>query len=184
MILVRLIVWDGTITCVYADATSDNFSYKQELYYFCTQESVIMENQLKFKSIIPIQVRFSDVDMLGHVSNTVYQNYYDAGKLHYFDEVLPQLDFINIGLVGAAIKIDYLKPIFIKTSILVETHVIRIGNKSLTMEHQLVEEHSGEVLSTCTVVLVCYDIKGKKSIPVPEKWKEQIKRYDLQVIIK
>jgi len=143
-----------------------------------------MENQSQFRSIIPIQVRFSDVDMLGHVSNTVYQNYYDAGKLHYFDEVLPEMDFINIGVVGAMIKIDYLKPIFMRTSILVETHVTHVGTKSLTMEHQLVEEHTGELLSTCLVVLVCYDIKGQKSIPIPEQWKEQIRRYDREVILK
>jgi len=143
-----------------------------------------MKNILPFNSIIPIQVRFSDVDMLGHVSNTVYQNYYDAGKLHYFDEVLPEMDFINIGVVGASIKIDYLIPIFMKTRILVETHVTHIGTKSITMEHLLVEEHTGDVLSTCHVVLVCYDIKGQKSIPVPQNWKEQIRLYDKDVIIK
>jgi len=142
-----------------------------------------MENQIPFKSIIPIQVRFSDVDMLGHVSNTVYQNYYDAGKLHYFDEVLPEMDFINIGVVGAMIKIDYLKPIFMRTSILVETHVTHIGTKSLTMEHQLVEEHTLDLLSTCQVVLVCYDVKEQKSIPIPEKWKEQIKLYDSEAVL-
>ena len=143
-----------------------------------------MENNYPFKSIIPIQVRFSDVDMLGHVSNTVYQNYYDAGKLHYFDEVLPEMDFINIGVVGASIKIDYLKPIFMKTRILVETHVTHIGTKSITMEHLLVEENTNEVLSTCFVVLVCYDIKGQKSIPVPENWKKAIVLYDKEVILK
>ena len=143
-----------------------------------------MENRLPFKSIIPIQVRFSDVDMMGHVSNTVYQTYYDAGKLHYFDEVLPEMDFIDIGVVGASIKIDYLKPIFMKTRILVESHVTHIGTKSLTMEHLLVEEHTGEVLSTCSVVMVCYDIKGQKSIPIPEKWKNDIKRYDKGVMIR
>lgn len=144
----------------------------------------VMENQSPFKSIIPIQVRFSDVDMMGHVSNTVYQNYYDAGKLHYFDEVLPEMDFINIGVVGASIKIDYLKPIFMRTRILVETHVTHIGNKSITMEHLLVEEHTGEVMSTCSVVLVCYDIKGQKSIPIPENWKKSILVYDKDVIIR
>ena len=94
------------------------------------------------------------------------------------------MDFINIGVVGAMIKIDYLKPIFMRTSILVETHVTHVGTKSLTMEHQLVEEHTGELLSTCLVVLVCYDIKGQKSIPIPEQWKEQIRRYDRDVILK
>ena len=143
-----------------------------------------MENSMPFKSIIPIQVRFSDVDMMGHVSNTVYQTYYDAGKLHYFDEVLPEMDFINIGVVGASIKIDYLKPIFMKTRILVETHVTHIGTKSLTMEHQLVEEHTGDVLSTCSVILVCYNIKAQKSIPIPENWKKEIMIYDKDVIVK
>jgi acyl-CoA thioester hydrolase len=82
-----------------------------------------MENKSVFKDILPIQVRFSDVDMMGHVSNTIYQNYYDSGKIHYFDKVLPDLDYVNIGVVGASIKIDYLKPIYMKTRILVETRV-------------------------------------------------------------
>ena len=152
--------------------------------YLCPENRTIMESKIPFRSIIPIQVRFGDVDMLGHVSNTVYQSYYDAGKLHYFDEVLPEMDFINIGVVGASIKIDYLKHIFMKTRILVETHVTHIGTKSITMEHLLVEEHTGEVLSTCFVVLVCYDIKEQVSIPVPENWKKAIMVYDMEVIVK
>jgi Predicted thioesterase len=143
-----------------------------------------MESKTSFRSIIPIQVRFSDVDMLGHVSNTVYQNYFDAGKVHYFDEVLPEIDFVTIGLVGASIKIDYLKPIYMRTKILVETHVTNVGNKSLTMGHQLVEEETGEVLSTCSVVLVCYNIKDKVSIPIPESWKQKIAMYDKDAIVK
>jgi acyl-CoA thioester hydrolase len=143
-----------------------------------------MESNASFRSIIPVQVRFSDVDILGHVSNTVYQNYYDAGKVHYFDEVLPEIDFVTIGLVGASIKIDYLKPIYMRTKILVETHVTHVGNKSLTMGHQLVEEETGEVLSTCSVVLVCYNIKDKVSMPIPESWKQKIAAYDKDVVIK
>jgi len=146
--------------------------------------SNLMESNASFRSIIPIQVRFSDVDMLGHVSNTVYQNYYDAGKVHYFDEVLPEIDFVTIGLVGASIKIDYLKPIYMRTKILVETHVTHVGNKSLTMGHQLVEEETGEVLSTCSVVLVCYNIKDKISMPIPESWKLKIAAYDKDATIK
>lgn len=80
-----------------------------------------MDNTAVFKNIIPIQVRFSDVDMMGHVSNTVYQNYYDSGKMNYFLEVIPDMDFVNIGVVGASVKIDYYKPIYMNTRILVKT---------------------------------------------------------------
>lgn len=131
----------------------------------------------EFKNVLPIQVRFSDVDIMGHVSNTVYQNYYDSGKVNYFDEVLPDMDFINIG-------IDYLKPIFMKTRILVKTRVAVLGHKSLTMEHQLVNEQTKEILSTCAVVLVCYSIKEQVSIPIPNHWKMNILEYDLNVIVK
>jgi acyl-CoA thioester hydrolase len=143
-----------------------------------------MGNSATFKNILPIQVRFSDVDIMGHVSNTVYQNYYDSGKVNYFDQVLPDMDFINIGVVGASVKIDYLKPIFMKTRILVKTRVASIGQKSIIMEHYLVDEQTDEVLSTCMAVLVCYAIKEQLSIPIPEHWRKSILAYDDNVIIK
>lgn len=143
-----------------------------------------MENSAVFRNILPIQVRFSDVDIMGHVSNTVYQNYFDSGKVNYFDEVLPDMDFNTIGVVGASVKIDYLKPIFMKTPILVKTRVALLGHKSLTMEHLLVNEQTGEVLSTCSVVLVCYAIKEQLSIPIPEHWRTNILAYDKGVALK
>jgi acyl-CoA thioester hydrolase len=143
-----------------------------------------MDCNATFKNILPIQVRFSDVDIMGHVSNTVYQNYYDSGKVHYFDLVMPDMDFNRIGVVGASIKIDYLKPIFMKTRILVETRVAILGHKSITMEHRLVNELTHDVLSTCTAVLVCYAIKEQVSIPVPEHWRRNILAYDENVEVK
>jgi acyl-CoA thioester hydrolase len=143
-----------------------------------------LENTALFRNILPIQVRFSDVDMMGHVSNTVYQNYYDSGKVNYFDLVIPDLDYITVGVVGASVKIEYLKPIYMKTRILVETRVSFLGTKSFTMEHQLVNEDTNEVLSTCEAVLVCYDLKEKKSIPIPEPWRKNISDYDKNVIVK
>jgi acyl-CoA thioester hydrolase len=143
-----------------------------------------MENKTLFKSILPIQVRFSDVDMMGHVSNTVYQTYYDSGKVDYFDRVIPDMDFVNIGVVGASVKIDYLKPIFMKTRILVETRVAVLGQKSLIMEHCLVDELTGEVYSTCTAVMVCYLIKEQKSIAIPDTWRKNILSYDINVVLK
>jgi acyl-CoA thioester hydrolase len=137
-----------------------------------------------YKNSLPIQVRFSDVDVMGHVSNTIYQNYYDSGKINYFSEVVPDMDFVTLGMVGASIKIDFLKPIFMKTKIRVKTRVAEIGTKSLTMEHCLVDETTGEILSTCTAVLVCYSIKENTSIPIPENWKRNMLAYDDEVRVK
>lgn len=120
---------------------------------------------------------------MGHVSNTVYQNYFDAGKVSYFDEVIPDLDYVNIGVVGASIKIDYVKPIFMKNNILVKTRVAVLGNKSFVMEHLLVKKETDEVLSTCSAVLVCFNIKEQISIPIPEHWRKSIMDYEKESLM-
>lgn len=143
-----------------------------------------IEKGKEFRSIVPIQVRFNDVDIMGHVSNTVYQNYYDTGKLDYFDKVLPDMDHVNLGVVGASVKIDYLKPIFMRTRILVKTRVAILGHKSFTMEHQLVNEQTNEILSTCCAVLVCFSTALQSSLPIPEHWRQNILSYDVDVVVK
>ena len=136
-----------------------------------------MENKI-FRHSVKIQVRFNDVDMLGHVSNTVYQSYYDYGKLKYVETVLGDVEWEELSIVGASIKIDYLKPIFMKTQILVQTRIAAVGNKSITFEHRIIKRDTEEVLSTCTAVVVCYKPKEKISMPVPDEWRAKIKAYD------
>jgi acyl-CoA thioester hydrolase len=138
-----------------------------------------------FKSKVPIQVRFNDVDIIGHVSNTVYLNYYDAGKMDYFDLVIPEIDFSGLAVVGASIKIDYLKPIFMRYNIYVETRISVLGNKSFTMEHLLINSDNGDLLSTCTAVVVCFDIKAQTSCVIPDDWRKRIIEFEgEQLIIK
>lgn len=137
-----------------------------------------------FKSKVPIQVRFNDVDIMGHVSNTVYLNYYDAGKMDYFDQVIPGVDFRGLAVVGASTKVDYLLPIFMRNKIFVETRIAVLGTKSITMEHLLVN-HDDVVLSTCSTVLVCFDVKSQTSQAVPDDWRRRIIEFEgEQLIIK
>ena len=35
-----------------------------------------------------VQVRFSDIDLLGHVNNVAYFNYFEMARIHYFHPLL------------------------------------------------------------------------------------------------
>ena len=135
-----------------------------------------------YRHSVDIQVRFSDFDLQGHVSNTVYQTYYDHGKQDYFDLVLGDIDWDTQTIVGASIKIDYLKPIWIKTRITVKTRVTHIGHKSMNFGHCIVNRVTGELISTCKAVLVCYDPRKRRSIPVPEQWQKDIMAYEGELL--
>lgn len=137
-----------------------------------------MPTQSTFKSCVPIQIRFSDVDLLGHVSNTQYQNYFDLGKTDYFAKVLPEIDFSGLCVVGASVKIDYILPVFMHSKVVVKTRIVKVGTKSMTLEHQIAGSGTDEVYATCTVVLVCFHVKEQISYPIPEEWKRKISAFE------
>lgn len=37
---------------------------------------------------VEIQVRFADLDVMGHVNNSVYLSYFEMARVHYFGELL------------------------------------------------------------------------------------------------
>ncbi len=98
--------------------------------------------------------------------------------MDYFDQVIPEIDFSGLAVVGASIKIDYLKPIFMRYNIYVETRISVLGNKSFTMEHLLINSDNGELLSTCTAVVVCFDIKAQTSCVIPDDWRKRIIEFE------
>jgi acyl-CoA thioester hydrolase len=62
-----------------------------------------------------IQVRFSDIDVMGHVNNAVYLSYFEMTRVHYFRELLGlEWDWKSHGILLVRNEIDYIKPILIQ----------------------------------------------------------------------
>ncbi len=135
-----------------------------------------------FKNSVEIQVRFNDIDMLGHVSNTVYLNYFDTGKSSYMNEVIQDYDFKNEAMVEASVKIDFLEPVFMNEKIAVLTRVIHLGNKSFTFEHHLINANTKKVHAMCTAIMVCFNPQKQESIFIPELWREKIQSFECHTL--
>lgn len=41
----------------------------------------------EFRHHVDLQIRFNDIDLLGHVNNTVYLTFYDTGKARFFEHI-------------------------------------------------------------------------------------------------
>lgn len=136
-------------------------------------------NNIKFKHITPIQLRFNDFDALGHVNNSVYFSFYDLGKTSYFNEVLPNIDTNKeVGVVIANINVSFLLPVFPGENVAVETAVIEIGNKSFKLFQQLIDLDSNEVKCICHTVMVCYNAKTKTTSSISDVWRQAIADYE------
>lgn len=127
----------------------------------------------------PIQIRFNDIDKLSHVTNSVYQQYFDLGRLKYFSDILKEkMNWEVEGLVLASISIDYLIPIRLWDNIVVLTKVYEIGNKSLKMRQEIHNNSTGETAAVSKAVMVCFSNGAGKSIPIPPRWRELILNFE------
>lgn len=128
----------------------------------------------------PIQIRFKDLDRLGHVNNANHLTYFELARVHYFNDVIGNnIDWDNEGILIARATIDYHRPILLTDNVYVQTQVARFGTKSFDIEASIVINNGTEdiIAAKGLIVLVCYNSVKQTSIPVPLKWKEKVEAY-------
>ena len=132
-----------------------------------------------FHHVMPMQIRFNDLDMLGHVNNAIYFQYFDLGKMGYLKAVRgAQIDWKTVDIVVANISCDFLAPVFYNEELEVRTQVDRILKKSFPMLQQVVNSVTGEVKCACTTIMVNFDIKLGKSKPLSDYWIDALTKFE------
>lgn len=132
-----------------------------------------------FNHIVPLQIRFNDIDSLGHLNNSVYFAFYDLGKSAYFETVKGEtIDWKKADIVVAHIQADFFVPVFFKNPIAVQTAVTEIGNKSLKVRQQIIDTETREIKAECTTVMVGFDINTLQAKEISDEWRQAISRYE------
>ena len=139
----------------------------------------IMEEEVNFKHSLPVQLRFSDVDQLGHVNNSVYFSLYDLAKTEYFNKVMgDKLNYSNDGVVVANVQANFFASVYFSEKIAIQTATVRIGHKSFTLLQRAINTETGEVKCVCQTVMVGYNIETKQSREIPEAWKQALADFE------
>ena len=126
--------------------------------------------------IFPIQVRFNDVDQVGHINNVMYGHYCDAARYHFLHTVLGDvMDLMhdNKILIMVHTEFDFVHPSFIDTILNVETRIESIGNRSVHLIHDVID-NKGVIHVHSKAVLSCYDKETDASFPMPQEWRAAI----------
>jgi len=120
-----------------------------------------------------IQVRFSDLDLMGHVNNSVYLSYFEMARVDYFAKILGLgWDWNSQGIILVRNEIDYLKPILLHDKPLVFISLEDIGNKSFTLSYKIKVKEN--LVTTGKSVMVAYDSVISKSVLIPKKMREAL----------
>ncbi|MBD5194314.1 MAG: acyl-CoA thioesterase [Bacteroides sp.] len=130
-----------------------------------------LPNFSSFKSAVPLQIRFNDIDILGHLNNTVYFSFYDTGKAWFFKSIFNgEINWRKVETVIANVDCAYVAPIYFGDEIEVRTRCMEIHEKSFRLQ-QIIIDRNGQLKSCAETVMVCFDPETKSSQPLPLHWR-------------
>ena len=101
----------------------------------------------KFRNVVPLQIRFNDVDKFGHVNNTIYFQFYDSGKTDYVSTVCKGFDWDQYAIFVVKIEVEFFAQIKGEDRIAVRTRTVHLGNKSFRLEQEIFDIDTQEVKS-------------------------------------
>jgi len=134
-----------------------------------------------FRFFHPTEVRYGDLDPQGHVNNAKYLTYFEQARVYYLIYLGlfgKDQSFMEIGLIVADIHIAYHAPTHYGDAIKTGVRTKRIGGKSIVVEQAVVDVNTGQEMAKGEVVMVTFDYKAKKTIPVPDEWREKISEFE------
>ena len=104
----------------------------------------------------PIDVRWGEMDALGHVNNVVYLQYFEAARIRWFDGFGFVSGNPESGPVVLQSNCTYLKPVVYPCQLQVLTQLQKVGNSSFTLSQTLLGSDDdtlyAEALFTCVWV--------------------------------
>lgn len=131
----------------------------------------------EFRHSIDLQIRFNDVDVLGHVNNTVYMSFYDTGKARFFEHVHERIiEWDRVETVIANVDCCFIHPIYFNDEVAVYTKCTGIYDRSFKVLQVIASKKDGTVKSACETVMVCFDPEKKDSMPMPDHWRKALEK--------
>ncbi len=131
-----------------------------------------------FKHATPLQLRFNDIDILGHVNNNSQMALFDVGKTAFYDTLRgPGSNWGEVEAVIVNINCTFMQQLHFTDPIEVRTRVKSIGEKCFVLQQILRNTKTGDICSYSESVMVSVDLETRQSKPIPPNIMEELKKF-------
>lgn len=125
------------------------------------------------RHVYQCRVRFSDVDIYGHVNNVKYFEYYQEARLAFLTSMGRAEEEGRFAVVVARVNVDYKRPILFRSEpYVIESWIDRVGNSSFGLSAEI--KDGDIVLSRAEAVLVTFDLKTQSARPLTAAERESL----------
>ena len=125
----------------------------------------------------PIDVRFSDLDALGHVNHAMFVTYLEHARTRWWGGFLAGRPFSEEGFLIARVELDYRKPIVLGDEVRVELRCAHVGHTSFSLAYKVVRGRDDVVLAEGQTVQVMLDFATQRPKPVSRQAQAWLKEF-------
>ncbi len=125
-----------------------------------------------FPVVVPVQIRYADLDTYSHVNNAAYLSFLEVVRLAYFRRLGVTLD--RLSTVVVRVEVDYRRPILLEQRVEVGCSTEKIGKSSYTMHYRI--EADGELATEARSVLV--HLADGRPAPIPSQLRAAVEHLE------
>jgi acyl-CoA thioester hydrolase len=130
------------------------------------------------KIAMKIDVRFRDIDAMGHVNNAVFFTYFEEGRKAFIGKLLDIVEPSEYYFILAHIECEYKRAITLSNNIFLEIWIGHVGERSFTFKYAVVDREDPSVIyAKGTSTQVFFDYALGKTTGAPADFIEKISKY-------
>nr|WP_309251159.1 thioesterase family protein [Herbaspirillum rubrisubalbicans] len=127
---------------------------------------------------LELEVRYRDIDTMGHVSSPVYYEYVQHAYVSYMHWLLEVPLEAKLPQIMVKTTCEYLEPAKLGDRLSIQARVTRFGSKSFEMEYAVSRLGADPVsVAKATSTHVAFDYASNASVQVPESLKRRVLQF-------
>lgn len=135
----------------------------------------------QFNFSYPIQMRWSDMDPLGHANNGIYVTYFEIARGRFMIAACPEWNWTKDMFLIGSVHVDFHKELLLtaqETKVHIKTS--KIGNKSFVLDYIVTSIKDGETIvhASGQTTQIMFDMKNRTTIEIPDWVRNSLSSFD------
>ncbi len=125
------------------------------------------------------QVFLYETDAFGHTNNVTFFQYMESARFELMKELrlFDPSDILSCNYILAHAECDYRQISRYDDTLGIYSRISEIKRSSFVIENLMINEKTGDLVATGKVVLVSFNHKKNRSVPLTRKAKKTLKSY-------
>ena len=130
--------------------------------------------KMSWPFFMEIEVRFRDLDAMGHVNNAVYFTYIEIARTESYTHLVNIQKLSDIDFILASASCSFKSAISMGETVIVYVKPVNISGSRWTFMYELREKISGRLIAKAETVQVAFDYKKHEKKIIDDMLKQKL----------